>query len=58
MDYSKNFSPIAKMTSIRFFISLAAPYSWGLHQLDIKNTYFHGDFQEEVYMEQPPRFVA
>ena len=58
MDYSDTFSPVAKMTSVRLFISLAATHIWDLHQLDIKNTFLHGDLQEEVYMEQPLRFVA
>ena len=58
MDYSNTFSPIAKMTSVRFFISLVATYNWDLHQLDIKNVFLHGELQDEVYMEQPPGFVA
>ena len=58
VDYSDTFSPVAKMTSIRLFISLATTHNWDLHQLDIKNAILHGDLQEEVYMEQPPGFVA
>ena len=46
------------MTYVRLFISLAATYNWDFHQLDIKNVFLHGDLQEEVYMEQPPRFDA
>ena len=58
MDYSNTFSPVAKLTSIRLFISLVATHGWDLHQLDIKNVFLHGDFAEDVYMEQPPEFVA
>ena len=58
MDYSDTFSAVAKMTSVRLFISLTATYNWDLHQLDIKNAFLHGDLQEEVYMEQLLGFVA
>ena len=52
------FSPVSMLTSIRLFISLAVTHGWYLRQLDIKNAFLHGDLVEEVYMEQPPRFVA
>ena len=58
MDYSDTFSLVAKMTSIRLFISIDATYNWDLYQLDIKNVFLHDDLPEEVYMEQPPGFVA
>ena len=58
VDYFDTFSPVAKMTSVRLFISLAATHNWDLHQLNIKNVFLHDDLQEEVDMEQPPGFVA
>ena len=43
IDYSDIFSPVAKMTFVRLFISLAATYHWDIYQLDIKNVILHGD---------------
>ncbi|XP_031256644.1 uncharacterized protein LOC116114642 [Pistacia vera] len=40
MDYSDTFSPVAKLTSVRLFIFVAATHSWPLYQLDIKKCLF------------------
>ena len=58
VNYYDIFSPVANLTSVCLFISFVASHDWDLHQLDIKNSFLHGDIQEEVYMEQPPEFVA
>jgi len=58
LDYGDTFSPVAKMVSVRLFIAMAALQQWSLYQLDVKNVFLNGDLQEEIYMEQPPDFVA
>ena len=58
VDYVETFSPIAKISSVQILISLAANLSWSLFQLDVKNAFLNGNLKEEVYLEQPPGFVA
>jgi len=43
IDYEQTYSPIAKMTIIRDFIVVVATKGWSLHQMDVKNFFFHGD---------------
>jgi len=45
------------MNSICLVLSLAASFKWEVHQMDVKSTFLHGEFHEEIYMEQPPGFI-
>jgi len=58
LDYGDNFSPVAKMSFVCLFIAMTTLQRWPLYQLDVKNVFLNGDLEEEIYMEQPPGFVA
>ena len=56
IDYEETFAPVARYTSIRTIIALAAKMKWKLHQMDVKTTFLNGVIEEEVYIEQPQGF--
>jgi hypothetical protein len=56
IDYEEAFSPVARYTSIRTIIAIAAKMKWKLHQMDVKTTFLNGVIEEEVYIEKPQGF--
>lgn len=56
LDYFETFALVAKMTTMRVLITLAAIHDWSLTQMDVTNAFLSRDFEEEVYMTLPPSY--
>lgn len=55
VDYNETFSPVVKPSTIRTVLDVSLARNWPIDQLDVKNTFIHGE--ETIYMHQPPDFV-
>ena len=50
IDYTKIFSPVVKMSTIRLVFGMVAAENLHLEQLDVKTAFLHGDLEEDLYM--------
>jgi hypothetical protein len=57
IDFNEVFSPVVKHSSIRTLLSIVAMHDYELEQLDVKTAFLHGEFEEDIYMEQPEGFI-
>ena len=56
VDYMEISAPVAKMTTVRTVLALAAANNWELVHLDTDTAFLHGVLDEPLYMEQPHHF--
>jgi hypothetical protein len=56
VDYEETFAHVARYSSIRAVISLAAEKGRRVHQMDVKAAFLNGVVEEEVYVEHPEGF--
>uniref|UniRef100_A0A2N9IIA8 Uncharacterized protein n=1 Tax=Fagus sylvatica TaxID=28930 RepID=A0A2N9IIA8_FAGSY len=54
IDYEETFAPVARLSSVRTLLAVAASRQWKLFPMDVKNAFLNRDLSEEVYMQPPP----
>lgn len=58
VDFGEVFAPVARMESVRMLLAVAAQEGWFVHHMDVKSAFLNGVLEEEVYVQQPPGFIA
>ncbi|SGZ29881.1 BQ5605_C053g12604 [Microbotryum silenes-dioicae] len=53
IDFDETFAPVAKFTSIRALLALAAAHGYHVHQADIDKAYLHGKLDKPLYIRVP-----
>ena len=54
IDYTKTFTPVARLEAIRLLISYAVNHGIILYQMGVKSAFLNGVISEEVFVKQPP----
>src|ERR1700716_1254047 len=53
LDYWETYAPVARFSSIRLLLALAARHKLKVQQMDVQTAFLYGDLTEDIYMEQP-----
>ena len=57
INFLDTFSPVAKLTSVKFMLGIAAIKGWSLTQMDVSNAFLHGELDEEIFMSLPQGYT-
>lgn len=58
INYVDVFAPVTRLATLRMVLAVAGKRQMFLHHFDIKTAYLNGILEEEVYMRQPPGYLA
>ena len=56
IDFDETFAPVARLQAIRIFLAYAAHANFKVYKMDVKSAFLNGELEEEIYVQQPPRF--
>ena len=58
VDYTETFAPVAKLSSFRMLLAMAARRDWPIEVFDFNSAFLNGRLEEgeELYMDQPPGY--
>ncbi|GJS11772.1 retrovirus-related pol polyprotein from transposon TNT 1-94 [Tanacetum coccineum] len=57
IDFEESFALVARIEAVRLFIVYAAHKSFPIYQIDVTTAFLNGPLKEEVYVNQPDRFI-
>ena len=57
-DYFETYSPVAKLSTFRTILALAAQQDWEIESFDFNGAYLNGELgeNEDIYMQNPPGY--
>ena len=56
-DYFDTYAPVAKLSSIRIILALAAALDWELDNMDVETAFLQSAVEELIFVRQPKGFV-
>ena len=56
LDYYETFTLVVELVTVSYVIAVASTKYKPLYQIDVNNTFLHGDLNEKFYIQLPPDF--
>jgi hypothetical protein len=60
VDFYETYAPVAKLSSFRLLLAIAARNNWPVHTIDFDSAFLNGVLAEDesIYLEQPPSYAT
>jgi hypothetical protein len=60
VDFYETYAPVAKLSSFRLLLAIAARNNWPIHTVDFYSAFLNGVIAEDkcIYLEHPPGYAT